>query len=201
MLVIRGGQPVAALVPVDASRVEDLALANAPQFAASLARADEAARTGDTSTLDEIFDAKTTEGGPTEFESISIRELAEPLSGVAMAYAERLAEETSTTLQGEPMASQDVTSREQGGKVKELLAAVVSYALTQSVSTALARTRTINENLIEASREAGTAELENYEELLVRVADVERLASVSPQAADDLVYSVESLVTARYKED
>jgi prevent-host-death family protein len=54
-LVTRNGRPVAALVAVDANLVEDIALATAPEFKASLERADRAVEAGETKTMDEIF--------------------------------------------------------------------------------------------------------------------------------------------------
>ena len=46
ILVFRRGKPVAALVAIDEDGLEDCALANAPELAASFHRADQDARAG-----------------------------------------------------------------------------------------------------------------------------------------------------------
>jgi prevent-host-death family protein len=51
LVLTRHGKPVAALVAVDAGSLEDLVLAHAPDFAASLRDADRELATGDTQPL------------------------------------------------------------------------------------------------------------------------------------------------------
>jgi antitoxin (DNA-binding transcriptional repressor) of toxin-antitoxin stability system len=193
MLVIRGGHPVAALVPVDAERVEDVALATAPRFAASLARADEAAEAGETSTLDEIFAAEPASGETVKLQasgghpmSDAQDELAEPLSELATAYARRLAEKTSMSLEGEPAEGRDAMADERARKVTGLLTVFLSYVLRESVASGLARAYGVNDSLIEASRRSGSPRLDSYAELLDQVTAVERAAGGSAQDVGDL---------------
>ncbi len=55
-LVTKHGAPVAALVPVDQSELEDLVLAKAPAYLADLAAADEDLAAGRTRLAGEVFD-------------------------------------------------------------------------------------------------------------------------------------------------
>lgn len=54
-LVTRSGRPVAAVVPIDKSQLEDWILANAPEFVASMAEAERDVRAGRTVTLAELL--------------------------------------------------------------------------------------------------------------------------------------------------
>ena len=51
-LVTRDGRPVAALVPINASALEDWILANAPEFVEGMRLADEEMKRGETAWLD-----------------------------------------------------------------------------------------------------------------------------------------------------
>ena len=53
-LVTRHGKPVAVLCPIDEDALEDFILANAPEYVASMAEAEEDARTGRTRSLDDV---------------------------------------------------------------------------------------------------------------------------------------------------
>jgi len=53
-LVTRHGKPVAVLSPIDEDALEDFILANAPEYVASMAEAEEDARTGRTRSLDDV---------------------------------------------------------------------------------------------------------------------------------------------------
>jgi prevent-host-death family protein len=54
-LVTRGGRPVAALVPVDPTALEDWVLATAPEFVAGMRAADRELRGGRTASLDTVL--------------------------------------------------------------------------------------------------------------------------------------------------
>lgn len=54
-LVTKNGQPVAAVVPVDASDWEDLVLSKTPEFLADLAAANEDLAAGRTRDADDVF--------------------------------------------------------------------------------------------------------------------------------------------------
>jgi len=53
-LVTRHGKPVAVLSPIDEDALEDFILANAPEYVADMAAADEDAREGLTRSLDDV---------------------------------------------------------------------------------------------------------------------------------------------------
>jgi len=54
-LVTRSGRPVAAIVPVDASQLEDWILANAPEFVSSMADAERDLRAGRAIPIEELL--------------------------------------------------------------------------------------------------------------------------------------------------
>jgi prevent-host-death family protein len=54
-LVTRHGEPVAALVPIDAQDLEDYLLSKVPSFAEDMAVADEALAAGQTRSAAEVF--------------------------------------------------------------------------------------------------------------------------------------------------
>lgn len=54
-LVTRGGRPVAALVPIDPTALEDWVLATAPTFVAGMRAADRELRTRKTRSLDAVL--------------------------------------------------------------------------------------------------------------------------------------------------
>ncbi len=54
-LVTKNGQPVAAIVPVDASDWENLVLSKTPEFLADLAAADDELTAGRTRDADDVF--------------------------------------------------------------------------------------------------------------------------------------------------
>lgn len=54
-LVTRGGRPVAALVPIDPTALEDWVLATAPAFVAGMRAADRELRAGKTRSLDRVL--------------------------------------------------------------------------------------------------------------------------------------------------
>ena len=53
-LVTRHGKPVAVLSPIDEDALEDFILANAPEYVASMAEADDEARNGRTRSLADV---------------------------------------------------------------------------------------------------------------------------------------------------
>ena len=57
-LVTRGGRPVAALVPIDPTALEDWVLATAPTFVAGMRAADRELRTRKTRSLDAVIGAE-----------------------------------------------------------------------------------------------------------------------------------------------
>jgi prevent-host-death family protein len=54
-LVTRHGEPIAALVPIDAQDLEDYLLAKVPSFAEDMAAADEALVAGETRSAADVF--------------------------------------------------------------------------------------------------------------------------------------------------
>ena len=58
-LVTRHGEPVAALVPIDAQDLEDYLLSKAPSFAEDMAAADQALTGGQTRSAADVFAAST----------------------------------------------------------------------------------------------------------------------------------------------
>lgn len=62
-LVTRHGRVVAALVPIDEEALEDFVLANAPEFVASMAEADEDLRAGRSRPAFALLDALDEEEG------------------------------------------------------------------------------------------------------------------------------------------
>ena len=53
-LVTRAGRPVVAVVPIDASALEDWILANAPEFVEGMRLADDEMRRGETLSFDDV---------------------------------------------------------------------------------------------------------------------------------------------------
>jgi len=54
-LVTRHGEPVAALVPIDAQDLEDYLLSKVPSFAEDMAKADQALAAGQTCSATDVF--------------------------------------------------------------------------------------------------------------------------------------------------
>lgn len=54
-LVTRHGEPIAALVPIDAQDLEDYLLSKVPSFAEDMAAADQAHADGQTRSADDVF--------------------------------------------------------------------------------------------------------------------------------------------------
>lgn len=61
-LVTRGGRPVAALVPIDPTALEDWVLATAPTYVAGMRAADRELRAGKTVSLDSVLHRHRPEG-------------------------------------------------------------------------------------------------------------------------------------------
>ncbi len=60
-LVTRHGEPVAALVPIDANDLEDYLLSKVPSFAEDMAAADEALASGEARSASDVFAELDTE--------------------------------------------------------------------------------------------------------------------------------------------
>jgi prevent-host-death family protein len=184
VLIVRKGQPVAALVPVDREQVENIALATAPDFKASLTRADEAAAAGETATIEQIFPKQdTTSGGsqtPPAGVAPSVGEytldpadehLVDALSGVLVAQLGLGATAAHS-------AGAHEIPPERVERIQELAQHLARRVVAENVGNMVTQFCTVSDSIVDASCVGDRLEFDRYEHMWEAVA--ERRAS-APQ--------------------
>ena len=175
VLIVRKGQPVAALVPVDAERAESIALATAPEFKGSLARTDEAAAAGETETLEQIFPREAASAGGSEPPPEGVEPAAEyglgyvdpglvdVLSGALVAQM---------SLRGTPddKAAGDIPP-ERIERIQERYLDLARAVVAENIGQMFLRFSTVSDNIVDASRVDKTFEVDRYEHMLQTVTE------------------------------
>jgi prevent-host-death family protein len=175
VLIVRKGQPVAALVPVDTERAENIALATAPQFKASLARTDEAAAAGQTETLEQIFPHEAAGSGgsqapPVGAEPISAEyDLATADQGLLDVLSGALVARVS--LGGVTAGAQAEIPPERIERIQELAESVARRVVAENVGHMVVQFCTVSDSIVDASRVGNTLEVDRYESMLQAVAE------------------------------
>jgi prevent-host-death family protein len=175
VLIVRKGQPVAALVPVDTERAENIALTTAPQFKASLARTDEAAAAGQTETLEQIFPHEAAGPGGSQAPPVG----AEPTSGE---YDLGTADQgLLDVLSGALVARMSLGGATSGAqafeipperikRIHELAESLARRVVAENVGHMFMQFCTVSDSIVDASRVGDTLEVDRYEHMLQAVA-------------------------------
>lgn len=174
VLIVRKGQPVAALVPVDTERAENIALATAPQFKASLARTDEAAAAGQSETLEQIFPHEAASSGgsapPVGAEPISAEyDLATADQGLLDVLSGALVARVSPG--GVTAGAQAEIPPERIERIQELAESVARRVVAENVGHMVVQFCTVSDSIVDASRVGNTLEVDRYESMLQAVAE------------------------------
>lgn len=186
VLVVRKGKPVAALTAIDAERVEDIALSTAPEFVNILAKADQAADTGETKTLAEIFPEEAAEQSesrraPTVGES---SEQAFALRGMDTDLVDLLTRELVARMPLGHVLLHESDVRitpERSQRIHDLSMSLVRTLVAENLGFALQRFDIMSENILDASRVGDQVHVDRYESMLRTVAEAGQLSTRQPK--------------------
>ncbi|MGN6201958.1 MAG: type II toxin-antitoxin system prevent-host-death family antitoxin [Solirubrobacterales bacterium] len=169
VVIVRNSQPVAVLTAVDPAHIEDTVLAASPEFTRPLARADEAAGTGETETFDEIF----AEGSEADEEQ---RETAVPdiLNLEAPSFdpvvLENLADAAIQRTSLSTHRGQADISKEQLARINRISELLAKRLLAHNISQTMQLISAVNASMVGVGQIA-SADDAQFEEMLDRLGE------------------------------
>ncbi len=178
VVIARHGKPVAALIHVNESQLNELILAAAPEFVASRRAADEALTRRDVQPMSEVIAELSESGAPEHFADDQTQMIAQMVGHAISSSGYELAIESISrgAVNSAPIKPDAHEAEKISVANEELTRTVFAEALWSAVSAAFERLRLMNERLAERASSA-LAPVEQYAQMLDHLAEAERFSA------------------------